>query len=569
MNKPSAANITSISFWVSSIILLAASLRFWGISFGLPYDFNPDEVHEILRALKLGNGEYSLSPWKGGLYLILFLFYGALYVIWRVLGVVSSPEDFALAYLSDPTPFFLIGRATVALMGTFTCYLVYKIAEKIFGYQTAIIALLFISLSLYHVLWSHYINVDIGMILFIFLAFYWLLCFNETRKTSFLLGSAAASGLAFAFKLPGLLAVLIFFSFALSQMKSDPFDRNIIKTCAQYIIVFIITSAMIAPENYIYGYTVLGMFESILSGLVTPTAQSDLAAAQTQIDSVTIDIGSAYHEIMLRSYNLPLTILTAVGLWCAIRNKKNSILGVSVACGIYVAGLYLADRPGSQRYLLPIFPLICILSAYGVYQLSRFTRIRVDILTGSICLFLAMPAAYEVYMLTRPDTRIIAKSYIEEHIPRDTKILVDGMRHRMIHSPPINPNAEARNRWAENIKKVGPDISRGVSSYAVNLFVKSKADLDEPSYDIYSTLWGLGVEDLDFYVCEQFAYVVLSETIAQKFRTPTALSTWPVSARFYQGIRTDERFVLEYRVSPAALKMRGPVIEIYRVQGAC
>ena len=69
---------------VLGILGIALGLRLWGINFGLPYDFTPDEVHEIVRALKLGAGEYSWTMGKGGLYYFLFVEYGLLYVFWWI-----------------------------------------------------------------------------------------------------------------------------------------------------------------------------------------------------------------------------------------------------------------------------------------------------------------------------------------------------------------------------------------------------------------------------------------------------------------------------------------------------
>ena len=49
-----AASEKTLMYSLLTILGVALGLRLWGISFGLPYDFTPDEVHEIVRALKLG-----------------------------------------------------------------------------------------------------------------------------------------------------------------------------------------------------------------------------------------------------------------------------------------------------------------------------------------------------------------------------------------------------------------------------------------------------------------------------------------------------------------------------------
>jgi hypothetical protein len=156
--------------WVAICLLmivgLALGLRVWGIRFGLPYDFTYDEIHEIVRAFKLGMGEYYwASIGKGGLYYFLFVEYGLMYVIWSMMGKVTSTHDFAMLYFQDASPFYLAGRFTVALMGTLTCWVIFAIGKQLYGIRVGLGAALIGATAYYHALWSHYINVDIGMTL--------------------------------------------------------------------------------------------------------------------------------------------------------------------------------------------------------------------------------------------------------------------------------------------------------------------------------------------------------------------------------------------------------------------
>ena len=77
----------------------------WGIGYALPYEFAyMDEVHEILRAFKLGMGEYDWEgAAKGGLYYLLFLRDGLMYVVWWMMGWVRDPHAFALLYFRYPS----------------------------------------------------------------------------------------------------------------------------------------------------------------------------------------------------------------------------------------------------------------------------------------------------------------------------------------------------------------------------------------------------------------------------------------------------------------------------------
>jgi len=64
---PSGVKQAPVTYLLIAVLGIAFWLRVWGIDFGLPYQFRHDEIHEVLRALKLGLGEYHWGFGKGGL----------------------------------------------------------------------------------------------------------------------------------------------------------------------------------------------------------------------------------------------------------------------------------------------------------------------------------------------------------------------------------------------------------------------------------------------------------------------------------------------------------------------
>ena len=58
------------------ILAVALVLRLWGIWFGLPYLYQVDEGHEVLRAMRLGMGSFDFNRnLKGGYFYLLFFEY--------------------------------------------------------------------------------------------------------------------------------------------------------------------------------------------------------------------------------------------------------------------------------------------------------------------------------------------------------------------------------------------------------------------------------------------------------------------------------------------------------------
>ncbi|MGI9235085.1 MAG: glycosyltransferase family 39 protein [Woeseiaceae bacterium] len=556
-----------------AILGIAFVLRVWGIGFGLPYDFTPDELHEIVRALKLGAGEYSWSAGKGGLYYFLFLEYGVLYVYWWITGVVSNPTDFALHYLQDPSAFYLAGRITVALMGTATCLVVYHLGRRLYDWKVGLAAAFIGATAHYHGLWSHYINVDIGMTLAVFASFLAYTEYERNQRRRWLVGAGALAGIAFAFKLPGAIALL-----PLLLAISSPFSKwatpiKPLKEASILFLAMLLTSSAIAPENI----AKLDSFPARFSaGLF-----SESAAQETEVDSgieqaefddsvqdVTIFQGSEYVSILMLNTYVVLTFAALLGAAIGIWQRRRWDIIWCVYIAVFLGVMTAADRPGAERYMLPIVPALWLLAASAAREISRR---RSPIMIATVAAIVAIPLFALIrhdYTWTQPDTRVMGKTWIEDNVPSGAKILMDGMRYRFIQSPPLNPDQSTVDRRLRSAA-AEDHLSRGVSSRTLSLYAEAMARIDGPRYELYSTVWGLNVEDLSFYVDSCFDYIVTSSQNSKRFTDPKQAKKYPTSARFYQQLPEDTRFEEVYSANPAAWQIHGPSIAIYRVLSSC
>ena len=89
-----------INWILVAIVALGAALRFWGINFGLPYTYAPDEAWHMsipLRMLQTGDPD---PHWLGyphlAFYINAFAFL-IFFLIGRVGGVFVSPADLPYA----------------------------------------------------------------------------------------------------------------------------------------------------------------------------------------------------------------------------------------------------------------------------------------------------------------------------------------------------------------------------------------------------------------------------------------------------------------------------------------
>ncbi|MCP4231517.1 MAG: glycosyltransferase family 39 protein, partial [bacterium] len=116
------------------ILLFSAALRAALIPSQLPFHYQSDEFQIIERALRMGTGELNpgLFTWPGSLTIYLnFALYGIYFLISLLVGGISSASEFARAYWTDPTPFYVVGRAISTAFGLLAVFSVYVTARNL------------------------------------------------------------------------------------------------------------------------------------------------------------------------------------------------------------------------------------------------------------------------------------------------------------------------------------------------------------------------------------------------------------------------------------------------------
>jgi len=570
---PSADNSTTpfsqktLLYALLGILGVALGLRLWGISFGLPYDFTPDEVHEIVRALKLGAGEYSWTMGKGGLYYFLFVEYGFLYVFWWVTGQVSGPNDFAIMYLQDPSAFYLAGRITVAIMGTLTCLVVFLIGKRIYDWRIGLAAALIGATAHYHGMWSHYINVDIGMTLAVWASILTYILFEQNNQTRWLIAAGILGGIAFAFKLPGAVVALPLLLAGISASGLQMPGRQTVKHAAIVLIAMLISATIVAPENIVGIGSVLGNFTSVLSN---PNNQElGNVVLGNAVKEITVYRGSvSYFSILVRDTNVVLSVFVLAGIGFGFwkRNRWDIIFFVLIAA--FIGVMTAADRPGNERYLLPVVPALWLLGARGAVAIAGKRDGLLIALLGCITAIPLATLAKQNHTWTLPDSRVLAKEWIEANVPSGSKILMDGMRYRFIQSPPLNPDQSTVDRRVGGASEEGK-LSRGVSSRTLELYSKAMNKIEGPKYDLHSTVWGLDVQELSYYPQACFDYIVTSSDVSRRFKPGDNGSEHAKSVDFYRQLPIDPLFSAVYSAIPASGKVQGPEINVYKVATTC
>lgn len=397
-----------------AIVLLAAGLRFWNIDFHLPLLTHPDEpvyVHNGLvsaargmevRRHHIGNAVPTLTAaWAG-----------TLYAAGRATGRWASTSDFLESHVADPTAVFLGVRVANALASVALVAALLALGPALVGSRAAALAALFLAVNADDVREAH------------FLAGHDLAALCATAALLLVL-DPARSGASRAWLASGALIGL----------------AGAAKTHALYVLpaalVALAWQPPGAPRRRLLALFSLGLFAGHALGvpgmLRAPLAYvaGHLADLGDTTSGGYLDTGAmprigfyALHHAP-GGFGWPLWALCVAG-WIAflVRGERGRLL---LALSPALLFLALHNGPGLARYALPAYPMFCLAGGALADALIGSRRVLAAV---AIPLLVYTPLARSVrydLLLGAPDTRALAKAWIEAHVPAGARIANEGM----------------------------------------------------------------------------------------------------------------------------------------------
>ena len=103
----------------------------------------------------------------------------------------------------------------------------------------------------------------------------------------------------------------------------------------------------------------------------------------------------------------------------------------------------------------------------------------------------------------------------------------------------------------------------------LELYATAMSELPGPKYDLYSTVYGVNVRNLSYYIDNCFDYIVTSSHNVSRYDSREAVEKYPDSATFYRELPNDSRFEKVFTATPVRWKVQGPEINVYRVLSSC
>jgi 4-amino-4-deoxy-L-arabinose transferase-like glycosyltransferase len=431
------------------IVLVGFSLRVWGIGFGLPYDYHPDEHQYVSDAVHFLT-ERDLNPHKFNnptLYkYVLFIEYGASYVLGRMIGIFQNCLGFEAFWANDPTLFFLMGRLTTAGLGTATILLTYIVGKRAYGRRQGLIAALFLSFASLHARDSHYAVNDVPLAFMTCMAL--LCCSRLMRSGSWraYVEAGAIGGLATSVKHSGVFLVLpLLLAHIVRHVQSH--RARLLARLARIADRKAIIALLAFAGAYVLGtpYSLLD-HRTFISDVLKMRERGAYGYKGIQVDSVS---GWVFYLKSLRwGLGYILLGLALIGVLYAVwRHQEEDLLLVSYPLLLY---LFMGGQlMFFSRFMIPAIPVLMVLAARCLIVLGDwlplgevYKRAAVPFLAA---LVLAQPAWSTIrhdVLLTREDTRTLARQWIEANIPSGARIARESLGPSLSGQPPPVPRSD-------------------------------------------------------------------------------------------------------------------------------
>lgn len=504
-------------FWVAVGAFLA---RVWGITYGFPDLLVLDEpalTRGALTMLKLHTLIPAFHPADfATMYYPPLTAYLYLVVLAPVVGISYllshlSLSDFASQLVLDPTVPWIATRAVSALVGALTVYSIGRLAEKIYP-GSGIFAALFLATSFLHMTFSHIArHWSLSYLLIVGMLWATYFIFYSGNKRWYVLagvcaGLAAGNGLFPA--VVGLVPALAHF------LRPGTFSEKI--RHLGIWIMGIIAVLLFALFMALHPLILQNMLSGEANQGVTLHAQKNLTGlAETFVSHIR---GLGQSETMILLFAL-------IGIPVLLRRhmRFGAVLiagALSVIAMVYIGYYFLL------HYISLSLPILVLFAGGGALWTVEMAKKRWAKVVIALCIF-ALPALITLrfsYLWTLPDTRHEARAYIEEHIPKNARIISNMPNMKVVW-----PSVDA-------IKKrltFDPVSSRLVDTTLLSLPTEQ---YPSPAFDVFE----LGTISIDsrtrvtdeFLKSQRFEYAVLDRSATPIPALESLIAKGEVVARF-------------------------------------
>jgi Dolichyl-phosphate-mannose-protein mannosyltransferase len=401
-----------------ALLALTFGLRLWGVKQGLPYSYNVDEAtHFVPRAIAYFghdyNPQYFLNPpaYSYLLHIVFELWFG-------------SGDAVRRLYAADPTNVFVVARVVAAALGTVSVWLTYLAGARLFNRTTGLLAAAIFGLAFLPIFYSHLALNDVPTLAPVALSLYGIagVVRNGSRRDYVLAGIGI--GLAAATKYTGGITIICL----LGAFAADAAGGAAATSLRRLTLATVCAALAFVAAN---PYAVLD-FSAFQAGV---SMQQSLAGGSDPIKlGTTAASGTAYYLWTLTWGLGWAPALAALGGAMLLIARRWLAMAVVLIPAPIAFIIFMGDQQRFfGRWLLPVFEIIALLAAYGTVELVRWLirSRRVPVLVaagGATLVMLGQSVAAVVHndvVLSRPDTRNVARRWMVGHVPAGAKVVVE------------------------------------------------------------------------------------------------------------------------------------------------
>ncbi len=418
ISPPTHLNLHRLA--LALLLLVTFALRLWGIKQGLPYSYNVDEAtHFVPRALAFFshdlNPQYFLNPpaYSYLLHIVFELWFG-------------SADAATRAYTVDPTEVFVVARLVAAVLGTIAVWLTYLAGVRLFGRTVALLGAAIFGLSYLPIFYSHLALNDVPTLAPVALSLYGVAgVLRRGWRRDYVLagvGDRARRGDQVHGRDHGRLP-------ARRRAVADGLGGAALTAAAAHRPGAARGAGGVRARQ---SRTRVLDFSAFQAGVAT---QQSLAGGGDPVKlGTTPSSGTAYY-LWTFTWGLGWApSLAAIGGAVLLLVRRRLAMALVLLPAPIAFIIFMGDQQRFfGRWLMPIFPIVALLGAYGTVELVRWlvrTRQVPALIAGTVATIVVLgqgvaSAIHNDSVLSRPDTRNLTRAWMVAHVPAGTKVVIE------------------------------------------------------------------------------------------------------------------------------------------------
>ena len=427
---------------LAGVLALAFGLRVWGIKHGLPFVYNVDEGSNFVPTAvsyyftDSYNPHYFINPpaFSYLLHVVLGTWFGGGWPF-------GADDEVGHALATDPTAVFVVSRATSAVLGTAAVAFVYLTGKRLYDRRVGLAGAAVMAVAFLPVFYSHLALNDVPALLPLAVSAYGSAgVLTRGRPGDYLLAGAGL-GLAAATKYTAGIVVLPLAVACASQLLAGRRAalRGMAMAAAAAAVAFIAANphALLSFDEF-----------------WTDVRKQEEAASGFGKLGLDYDSGLLYYLWVL-TWGLGWVPLAAAiaGAVRAFREDVRRALFLVPWPLVFIVYMGMQER-FFGRWLLPAFPPLALLAGLALVRAVDLLRSRPRMQTGLAVLLaavlLAQGAFYSLHsdrVLSRDDTRNLARAWMVENVPAGSKVVVEPVvPESWFADPDVHDAATARAR---------------------------------------------------------------------------------------------------------------------------